>query len=184
MDKPPFDVERKLSEYIFRHLSTLENVLNNFMVESRNRRGGMNKTINQVIGNLNASYAEISNYQSQTLDKPYGVSSNLPIGSLTVLKPGNYTISIAINCTFNADNVSGRTFNVQVFNKTDNTPLVSDLGANFVGITAYGASINLNISTYFSPAMVNKELVLRLGGGHTFANFIVTHCVFSLVSLR
>jgi hypothetical protein len=183
MDKPPYEVERKLSEYLFRNLNDLQQRIDHLLewaerqfkdltsriiVLETKAYGGMRKTTLQNIGNLSATFVPITNYQTYSYSIDVGIVDTLATGQMYIEKVGNYNIGINLECSFTSDNNSNRNFRVRLYNVTDAVSAAQDISV-YAGAYVGGAIISALIP--FNVTNPNKYWRLEVGGGSTFAAF-------------
>jgi hypothetical protein len=187
MEQPPFDVERKLSEYLFRQLNIINNTLlqlaSRISVLENKAYGGIRKTTDQVIGTLGAAYVSIINYQTNSFSDNKNIVVNLLNGTLSFNTPGNYTFIIGLAVVFTQDNNSSRFFNVRLFNTTDNVVASNTTLSYHVGGYLAGTTLSITGTVYIPPGSENKEYIIQIGGGDTFATTVVNDSEFVAMQL-
>jgi hypothetical protein len=192
MEQPPYDTDPKLSEYLTRHLRELFfdrgkatdiTALTNRVAALENRpRGGMRKTMPQVIGALGAAFVSVVDYQLNCFGDNQYVLLDFAAGTLTPELAGNYTIQMNMEISLTSDNNSNRNFHIRLYDLTDSAPIVETDNLIYIGAYQGGTTLSITIPSSIISA-VNKSYVMQVGGGSTFAAFTVHQASFTVMAL-
>jgi hypothetical protein len=143
--------------------------------------GGMRKTSFQNVGNLGAGWVTVNNYQVEVFTTHQLITVGLVQGTLAPTALMNCVFQFNAEFTFTSDNNSSRNFHVQLYSNINGAVVPNaDLLIN-VGAYAAGATISEAIPT--SVQTTNNEFVIRIGGGSTFAAFVITSAMFAIMEL-
>lgn len=190
MEQPPYDVERKLSEYLTRQLVLINNAIisiNNSIFDIYKRlipsRGAIRKTTAQNIGNLGASFVPIVNYQTNVFTDNVDVVTNLVNGTVLVTSSGLYEFTVNLDVIMTSDNNSSRFFKLRIFNVTDNVAVPLTTTNIYIGAYVSGFSFSQTAPLDFELIGINKDYRVEIGGGDAFTNFQVVDTLFSCMSV-
>jgi hypothetical protein len=143
--------------------------------------GGIRKNDDQNIGNIAATYVPITNFNSLVFDPYAGVIGDLTAGTLRITNSGYYNVNVAIEATYTADNNQSRSTNLRIFDVTAGLAVPNLTVALYAGGYTAGFALAATIPmTVVSPGHLYR---LELGGGSTFANFIILNSLFSITSI-
>ena len=135
--------------------------------------GGMRKTTQQVIGALGAGWVPITNYQAEVFLNPQGIVSDFASGEFALTEPGNYLITLSFDTTFTASAVTGRAYNLRLYDVT-NAAAVPDMEEHcFIGQFASQFTPHTTLPLTVTTALVNAQIRVEIGNGDVFAAFNV-----------
>jgi hypothetical protein len=90
---------------------------------------------------------------------------------------------VSLNVSFTSDNNSGRSFNLRMFNITNNSPVSDVVHTEYVGAYAAGSSLALILGFSLPKDLIGKALQIQVGGGDNFTNFVVTKATFTVQNI-
>jgi len=143
--------------------------------------GGVRKTSASAPTTLGAPFINVIDYDANAYLTPVGITNNVTAGTITLSKAGNYDLTANLLVTYAADNTANRAFGTRVIDTVD----LSVVASTTVYAAQYtnGTSVGFGIPVTIGAGRVGHPLVMQVGNGNAFTNFVVGAATLSATSV-
>ena len=144
------------------------------------QQGGIIKSVASAAITLGAGFVAIQDYNTTAFTTSTGISYSLSSGVLTFSKAGNYTITVNLLCTYTPDTANNRYFGARVIDAATSTVIAETTvyAAQYTG----GLSESFTFGRTIDAARLTNPIIIQIGNGASFANFVVGAATFIAVS--
>lgn len=150
-------------------------------VSGTQQLGGIIKTTASSAITLGASFVAIANYDANTFTTPVGITTDTTNGSIRLSVAGNYAITLSLLCTYTADTGANRAFGIRLIDASDSTVIINTTLS--AGQYTQGLVDNLTAHVTIAAGRLGHELIIQIGNGSSFSNFVVGSATLSAVSV-
>ena len=171
------------SEFISLPWRTWISNLMAFLHSTAPKYGAIRKITDQNIGTLSAAWHNITLYQTLGYGgNSEGIIYNLTDGDIGVISAGPYQVIVNFESSFTQDNNTSRSFQVRLFDMTDNVPVPEAAFTQYIGGYTAGTTLSVTLAGNFTKVFEGKLLRLQVGNASAdFAAFTIHACSISLI---
>lgn len=143
--------------------------------------GGILKTTASSSITLGASFVTVTGYDTTTFTTSVGITTSTSSGWIKFSVAGNYIITISFACTYTADTGANRVFGIRLIDNSDST-VIFNATLTAAQYTSVGVD-NLTAHVTIPSGRLTHEIVMQVGNGNLFSNFVAASATLSAVSV-